>query len=94
MIRQLASSGNESAEITGEQVLEDGRFLIRFKVRGLALQRTAALTALEAAALHYALHLAGRGKIESSERRLVERTLERLGADVVNGASARRSPGT
>jgi hypothetical protein len=94
MIRQLASSGNESAEITGEQVLEDGRFLIRFKVRGLALQRTAALTALEAAALHYALHLAGKGKIESSERRLVERTLERLGADVVNGARATRSPGT
>lgn len=94
MIRQLASSGNESAEITGEQVLEDGRLLIRFKVRGLSLQRTAALTALEAAALHYALHLAGKGTIEAAERRLVERTLERLGADVLTGASAPRPSGT
>jgi hypothetical protein len=83
IIRQLTSSGNERAEITGEQILEDGRLLIRFKVRGLSLYRTAALTALEAASLHYALHRAGAGKLDSAERRLVERTLERLGDGLV-----------
>jgi hypothetical protein len=94
IIRQLAGSGIERAEITGEQVLEDGRLLIRFQVRGMALNRTAALTALEAASLHYALHRAGIGKLDASERRLVERTLARLGEGLDLGAVPSRSPDT
>jgi hypothetical protein len=98
IIRQLVSKGAERAEITGEQVLEDGRLLIRFQVRGLALHRTAALTALEAATLHYALHRAGcavGGKLDASERRLVERTLARLGEGLDLGVTAAsRSPDT
>jgi hypothetical protein len=46
------------------------------------MQRTTALSALEAATLHYALHRAGRGEIERQERWLVETTLGRLGADL------------
>ena len=82
IIRQLVASGREQAEVTGEQVLGDGRLLIRYRVEGLALHRTIALSALEAAALHYALHRAGIGVLAAEDRRLVERTLERLGADI------------
>jgi HAMP domain-containing protein len=82
IIRQLVASGREQAEITGEQVLADGRMLIRYHVEGLALHRTIALSQLEAAALHYALHRAGIGILAAEDRRLVERALERLGADL------------
>ena len=79
IIRQLVAGGTEQAEITGEQVLGDGRLLIRYRVEGLALNRTIALSALEAATLHYALHRAGIGALAAEDRRLVERALERLG---------------
>lgn len=82
IIRQLVANGREQAEITGEQVLADGRLLIRYRIEGLALHRTIALSQLEAAALHYALHRAGIGVLAAEDRRLVERTLERLGADL------------
>ncbi|HVW28417.1 MAG TPA: hypothetical protein VHC69_23800 [Polyangiaceae bacterium] len=82
IIRQLVASGREQAEVTGEQVLADGRLLIRYRVERLALHRTIALSGLEAAALHYALHRAGIGLLSAEDRRLVERTLERLGADI------------
>jgi hypothetical protein len=82
IIRQLVEKGPERAEITGEQELDDGRLLIRYKVRQLSLARTTALSALEAAALHYALHRAGEGRVTAEERRLVEGAIERLGAGV------------
>jgi hypothetical protein len=87
IIRQLVETGPDRAEITGEQVLDDGRLFIRYHVARLALHRTTALTALEAAALHYAMHRAGRGPLEHFERRLVESALERLGADLDLGAA-------
>jgi hypothetical protein len=93
IVRQLLSAGGERAEITGEQVLEDGRLLIRYQVRGLALHRTAALTALEAAALHYALFRADKGRLDPEEMRLVERALRRLGPDVAVETNV-RSPDT
>jgi len=82
IIRQLVAGGVEQAEITGETVLGDGRLLIRYRIEKLALNRTIALSALEAAAMHYALHRAGIGELDSSDRRLVEAALERLGADL------------
>jgi hypothetical protein len=82
IIRQLTGVGRQSAEITGETVLEDGRLLMRYQIEGLSLHRTVALSALEAAALHYALHRAGLGPIDAAQRRLVERTLARLGAKI------------
>jgi hypothetical protein len=93
IIRQLVASGREQAEITGEQVLADGRFLIRYRIEGLALHRTIALSPLEAATLHYALHRAGIGVLAAEDRRLVERTLERLGADLeAPSAAPNRKP--
>lgn len=83
IIRQLIGEGRQPAEMTGEAVLEDGRLLIRYQVEGLALHRSAALSALEAATFHYALHRAGHGPLDTTERRLVERTLERLGTEIV-----------
>jgi hypothetical protein len=93
IIRQLVAKGLERAEITGEQVLADGRLLMRYRIGHLALQRTTALSALEAATLHYALYRAGAGTIEAPERRLVETTLERLGADLYFDSPASRQGG-
>jgi hypothetical protein len=92
IIRQLVAKGADRAEITGEQVLEDGRLLMRYRIARLSLSRTTALTALEAAALHYALHRAGVGALDKTDRRLVERALERLGAELDLEGSA-PSPG-
>jgi hypothetical protein len=79
IIRQLVGEGRETAEITGEQVLADGRLLVRYRLGYLALNRTTALSRLEAATLHYALHRAGQGALDEEDRRLVESSLERLG---------------
>ena len=82
IIRQLVAGGVEQADITGEQVLGDGRLLIRYRIEKLALSRTIALSPLEAAAMHYAMHRAGIGTLDPTDRKLVESALERLGADL------------
>lgn len=78
MIRQLTAPGQTRAEIVGEQVLNDGRVLIRYRVDTLAFQRTAALSATEAAVLRYALHRAGVGELDERDRAVVEGALQRL----------------
>lgn len=90
IIRQLTDDGPHAAEITGEAVLEDGRCVIRYRVPAVAASRTTALSALEAAALHYALHRAGKGPLDAKDRRLVERALSELGVglDTASGAPA------
>lgn len=79
MVRQLSGRANASAEIVGEQVLADGQVILRYRVDDLRLERTAALTALEAAALRYGLHQAQASPLASTDRRLVEEALGRLG---------------
>jgi hypothetical protein len=93
IIRQLLDRGLNRAEITGEAVLEDGRCLIRYRIPAMVASRTTALTPLEAAALHYALHRAGNGPLEAADRRLVERALAELGVglDAGTDASARKN---
>jgi hypothetical protein len=83
IIRQLLGKGRDQAVITGEQVLEDGRVLIRYTIGELSLRRTAALSGLEAAALHYALHRAGAATLSDGDRAIVETALRSLGADLV-----------
>ena len=83
ILNQLLGVGRNKAELIGEQVLEDGQVLIRFRVVDLAYERTAALSALESAALRYALHRAGAGPLEPADRELVLRALEKLGRDVL-----------
>jgi len=79
VIRQLAVHGRGRAEVVGEQVLDDGRVLIRYRVPELSYHRTIALSALEAATVRFALHRAGQSSLSGEDRALVERALERLG---------------
>lgn len=78
IIRQLCGTGRVKAEILGEQVLEDGQVLLRYRVEELGFSRTAALSRLEAATLRFALYRAGVSPLEPADRELVERALERL----------------
>ena len=78
IVRQLSGAGRLSGEIVGEQVLEDGRVLLRYRVHELAYYRTTALSALEAATLRYALHRAGASPLTDDDRARVEDALERF----------------
>jgi hypothetical protein len=78
IIRQLCGTGRVKAEITGEQVLDDGQVLLRYRVEEIGFSRTAALSKLEAATLRFALFRAGVGTVETEDRELVEGALERL----------------
>lgn len=78
IIRQLSGTGRVRAEITGEQVLDDGQVLLRYRVEEIGFSRTAALSKLEAATLRFALFRAGVASIEPEDRELVESALERL----------------
>jgi hypothetical protein len=80
VIRQLLGQGRRpKAELVGEQVLEDGQVLLRFRIPDLGYERTTALSALEAATFRYALHRAGSGSLEAVDRERVEIALRRLG---------------
>jgi hypothetical protein len=68
IIRQLVGEGRRRGEVVGEQVLEDGRVLLRYRVEELAYSRTTALSALEAATLRYALHRASAGSLTDDDR--------------------------
>jgi hypothetical protein len=82
IIRQLAGDGRPQAEIVGEQVLGDGQVLLRYRVPELGYARTTALSAVEAAALRYALHRARGAELDRGDKALVERTLEKLGPEL------------
>jgi hypothetical protein len=85
IIRQLVASGRARGEIVGEQVLEDGRVLLRYRVAELAYSRTTALSALEAATLRYALHRALASPLTDDDRTRVEDALSRFGERLSNG---------
>jgi hypothetical protein len=53
IVRQLAAPQGTGGEIIGEQILADGRVLLRYVVPGLNFTRTTALTNLEAAIIRY-----------------------------------------
>ena len=82
IIRQLVGNGKDRGEVVGEQILEDGQVLLRYRVEDLAFARTTALSALEAAALRFALHRAGAGPLDEEDRLKVEEALSRLGRDI------------
>jgi hypothetical protein len=75
ILRQLVAG----AEITGEVELDDGRHLLRYRVPSLNLSRSAALSALEFAALRFALARSKKREPEADVRALVEGALHRLG---------------
>lgn len=78
IVRQLCGTGRVKAEIIGEQVLDDGQVLLRYRVEEIGFLRTAALSRLEAATLRFALSRAGKGSLATADRELVENALERL----------------
>jgi hypothetical protein len=78
IIRQLCGTGRVKAEVIGEQILDDGQVLLRYRVEEIGFLRTAALSRLEAATLRFALFRAGKGSVDSVDRELVESALERL----------------
>ena len=78
ILRQLTGTPKPVAEIVGERVLADGQVHLRYRVEDLGYTRTAALSALEAAALRYALHRNGRASLSHEERAVVEEALGRL----------------
>jgi hypothetical protein len=85
IIRQLVGTGEQRGEVVGEQVLEDGQVLLRYRMHDLAFSRTTALSSLEAATLRYALHRAGAGPLADEDRREVEAALARLGREIELG---------
>lgn len=65
------------AAVVRETVLPSGLELV-YRVEEFDYTRTARLTALEAAALRYALHRAGKGPLNLEDRERVERALASL----------------
>ncbi|HKY37305.1 MAG TPA: hypothetical protein VJN18_15285 [Polyangiaceae bacterium] len=98
ILRQLAGTPKPSAEIVGERVLADGQVHLRYRVEELGYTRTAALSALEAATLRYALHRSGKGALSHEERTAVEDALTRLnqsigvGSELLEGSSSSPPP--
>lgn len=98
ILRQLAGTPKPAAEIVGERVMADGQVLLRYRVEDLGYTRTAALSALEAATLRYALSRAGRASLSAEERASVEAALARLhlslgvGAELVTGSEPAPRP--
>jgi len=78
ILRQLAGTPTQKAEIVGERVMSDGQVLLRYRVEELGYTRTAALSSLEAATLRYALHRSGKAALSHEERSAVEAALSRL----------------
>jgi hypothetical protein len=78
ILRQLTGTPKPAAEIVGERVLSDGQVHLRYRVEELGYTRTAALSALEAATLRYAMHRSGRSRLSHEERATVESALSRL----------------
>ena len=94
IVRQLCGTGRVKAEIIGEQVLDDGQVLLRYRVEEIGFLRTAALSRLEAASLRFALSRAGKGNLATADRELVENALERLSLNLSlpEGLLAPRAP--
>jgi hypothetical protein len=83
MLRQLSGIGQPAGEVVGEQVMDDGRVLLRYRLSHLGFTRTTALTALEASVLRYALHRAKHGPLDAADQRRVHEALRRLGRGLV-----------
>jgi hypothetical protein len=79
ILRQLLGTGKDQALLIGRAELDDARVLLRYRIENMKLERTTALSALEAAVLNFALHRAGQGELEDEDRARVERALQTLG---------------
>jgi hypothetical protein len=78
IIRQLVGDGNLRAQVIGERVMDDGQVLLRYRIEELDLARSTALSALEAAAMRFALSRAGLGGLSGEDRDRVEEAFAKL----------------
>jgi hypothetical protein len=78
ILRQRCGTPKPPPPIVGERVLSDGPVHLRYRVEDLGYTRTAALSALEASTLRYAMHRAGLGSLSHEDRSAVEGALARL----------------
>ena len=93
IIRQLVGDGRQQAQIIGERVMDDGQVLLRYRIEELDLSRSTALSALEAAALRYALSRAGIGRLDPEDRERVEHAFSKLSKALgLNDAGELRPP--
>ncbi len=80
IIRQLVGIAGRRGQIVGEQVLADGRVLIRFIVPELNFSRTSALSQLEAALVRYVVSRARHQATNPDDRLRIEQALGALAA--------------
>jgi len=92
ILRQLAGTPAQEAEIVGERVMSDGQVLLRYRVEELGYTRTAALSSLEAATLRYALHRTGKASLSHEEQVAVETALARLSETLGIGSELLERP--
>ncbi len=85
ILRQLLGQGSERALLIGRLELDDARVLLRYRLDNLKLERTTALSALESSVLSYALHRAGQGELEDTDRARVEEALRTLNEPLTSG---------
>jgi len=80
IVRQLATPHGMRGEIIGQQVLADGRVLLRYVVPGLNFTRTTALTSLEAAIVRYLIARARNQPCDTDDYERIEQALAGLAA--------------
>lgn len=78
VIRQLVGISGQRGQIVGEQVLADGRVIIRYVVPELNFSRTTALSSLEAALVRYVVARARHQASNPDDRRRIEQALGAL----------------
>ena len=78
VIRQLTNSRGHRGEVVGEQILADGRVLLRYVVPGLNFTRTTALSGLEATIVRYLLARARNTACKNDDFERIERALAGL----------------
>jgi len=82
VLRQLTAEEPRAAELLGEQMLGDGRWLLSYRLGYLDCERTVALEPLEAALLRFALGRVGRGTVAPADRARVLDALAGLGSEL------------
>ncbi len=82
VIRQLVGERGRRGELIGEQVLDNGRVLLRYVIGDLSFTRTTALIPLEAALVRYALARAGRLPLREQDREAIDTALARLAPEL------------
>jgi hypothetical protein len=80
IIRQLVGFSGRRGQVVGEQVLADGRVLIRYIVPELNFSRTTALSNLEATLVRYVVARARHQLPSSEDRARIEQALGGLAA--------------